>query len=69
MTVFIAGFIASVYIADILAEHASSTFLSGYASLSQHFEFLGSGIAAIFAITWVAALVFWKRRGRIGAFA
>jgi hypothetical protein len=24
---------------------------------------------AIFAITWVAALVFWKRRGRIGTLA
>lgn len=67
MTVFIAGFIASVYLADVLAQHAGLTFLSGYASVSQHFEFMGYGIAAIFALTWVGALVFWNRRGRIGA--
>ena len=52
-----------------LAEHAGLTFLSGYASLGEHFEFLGYGIATIFAVTWVSALVFWKRRGRIGALA
>ena len=69
MTVFIAGFIASVYITDLLAEHAGLTFLSGYASLNENFEFFGYGIAAIFAITWVGALVFWKRRGRITAVA
>ena len=69
MTVFIAGFIASVYLADVLAEHAGLTLLSGYASVSQHFEFMGYGIAAIFALTWVGALAFWKRRGRIGALA
>jgi len=67
MTVFIAGFIASVYLADVLAEHAGLTFLSGYASVSKHFEFMGYGIAGIFALTWVGALVFWNRRGRIGA--
>ena len=69
MTVFIAGFIASVYIAGVLAEHAGLTFLSGYASLSENFEFFGYGIAAIFAITWVGALVIWKRRARMMAFA
>jgi high-affinity nickel-transport protein len=69
MTVFIAGFIASVYLADVLVEHAGLTFLSGYASVSQHFELMGYGIAAIFALTWVGALVFWKRRGRVGALA
>jgi nickel/cobalt transporter (NiCoT) family protein len=67
MTVFIAGFIATVYLADVLAEHAGLTFLSGYASLSNSFEFFGYGIAAIFAITWGSALVIWKRRGGIAA--
>jgi high-affinity nickel-transport protein len=69
MTVFIAAFIASVYIADVLAEHAGVAFLSGYASMGEHFEFLGYGIAAIFTITWASAWAFWKRHGRIGAFA
>ena len=69
MTVFIAGFIASVYLADVLAEYAGLAFLSGYASLSENFEFFGYGIAAIFATTWVGALVFWKRYGRIAAVA
>ena len=67
MTVFIAGFIASVYLTDVLVEHAGLTFLSGYASISERFELMGYGIAAIFAVTWVGALVFWKRRGRIEA--
>jgi high-affinity nickel-transport protein len=69
MTVFIAAFIASVYIANVLAEHAGVRFLSGYAALSAHFEFLGYGIASIFAITWLGALAFWKRQTRIGALA
>ncbi|MHB1473363.1 MAG: HoxN/HupN/NixA family nickel/cobalt transporter [Dermatophilaceae bacterium] len=47
----------------------SLAFLSGYASLSESFEFFGYGIAAIFATTWVGALVFWKRCGRIAAVA
>lgn len=67
MTVFIAGFIASVYLADVLVEYAGLTILSGYASLGEQFEFLGYGIAAIFAVTWVSALLFWKRHGRIAA--
>ena len=41
MTVFIAAFIASVYLADVLAEHAGLTFLSGYASMSEQFRVLG----------------------------
>jgi nickel/cobalt transporter (NiCoT) family protein len=69
MTVFIAFFIASVYLAEVLAKDAGATFLSGYASLSENFEFFGYGIAAIFAVTWVAALMFWKRRGQIAAIA
>ena len=69
MTVFIAGFIASVYIADVLAEHAGLAFLSGFASLSENFELLGYAIAGIFAITWAGAFVFWIRRNRILAAA
>ena len=69
MTVFIAALVASVYIAGVLADHVGLTFLSGYATLSEHFEFLGYGIAAIFTITWVAALVCWKRRALVGAIA
>jgi len=69
MTVFIAGLVASVYIADVLVRHAGLTFLSGYATVSEHFELLGYGIAAIFAITWVGALVYWKRHELIGTAA
>jgi len=66
MTVFIAAFIASVYLARVLSDNAGLRFLSGYASLNERFELLGYGIAAVFAITWVSALVFWKRCGRAG---
>jgi len=34
--------------------------------LSENFEFFGYGIASIFAITWLSALVIWQRRGRVG---
>jgi len=64
MTVLVAAFVATVYLADVLADHAGMSFLSGYAGLSENFELLGYAIAAIFALTWLGALLYWRSRGR-----
>jgi nickel/cobalt transporter (NiCoT) family protein len=64
MTVFVAGFIASVYLADVLVEHAGVQALAGYAGISDNFELLGFGIAGIFAVTWLGALLYWRTRER-----
>jgi len=64
MTVLVAGFIASVYLAEVLVEHAGVRVLAGYASLSDNFELLGFGIAGIFAVTWLGALLYWRLRAR-----
>jgi high-affinity nickel-transport protein len=64
MTVLIAVFIASVYLADVLVEHAGLRLLSLYAGLNDHFEVLGYGIAAIFVLTWLGALAYWRTSER-----
>jgi high-affinity nickel-transport protein len=60
MTVLIAGFIGSVYLADLLAKYAGAAFLDSYASLADHFEYLGYGIVAVFVISWLVAAVLWR---------
>jgi high-affinity nickel-transport protein len=62
MTVVIAGFIASVYIADVLVSYAGWTFLAPYAVLAENFELFGYFIAGLFALTWLTALAVWKIR-------
>jgi high-affinity nickel-transport protein len=62
MTVLVAGFVASVYLARVLAEHAGVRQLSRYASISDHFELLGYGIAGTFTVTWLGALLYWRAR-------
>ncbi len=60
MTVAIAGFIALVYLAGVLNDHAGWTFLGPLAALARHFELFGYVIIGIFATTWVAAAVGWR---------
>jgi high-affinity nickel-transport protein len=60
MTVLVAGFIGSVYLADVLARFAGAAFLTPYASLAGRFEYLGYGIVAVFVISWLAAAVLWR---------
>jgi high-affinity nickel-transport protein len=62
MTVLIAAFIASVYIADVLVAYADWTFLSPYAALAENFELFGYCIAGLFALTWLTAFAVWKVR-------
>jgi high-affinity nickel-transport protein len=63
VTVAVAAFIASVYLADVLVTYAGLGFLSGYAGLADHFELFGYGIAGIFVVTWGGALLWWRLRG------
>jgi high-affinity nickel-transport protein len=63
MTVAAAGFVASVYLAAVLVEHAGLGLLAPYAALAGHFELLGYGIVALFVATWLCAALLWRARG------
>jgi nickel/cobalt transporter (NiCoT) family protein len=60
LTVLLAAFIASVYLAGVLVDHAGWERLSPYARLSDHFELLGYGVAGLFVLTWLGALAYWR---------
>jgi high-affinity nickel-transport protein len=64
MTVAVAAFIASVYIAGLIADATGAGGpLAAYASLADHFEMLGYIVVAIFATSWFAAAAIWRCRG------
>ncbi len=60
MTVLIAAFVGSVYLAGVLADYAGLGLLAPYAAFSEHFELLGYVIVGVFALTWGAAAVVWR---------
>jgi high-affinity nickel-transport protein len=62
-TVFVAGFIASVYLAGVLVEHPGVGVLAGYAGLADHFELLGYVIVGFFVLTWGGAVLLWRLGG------
>lgn len=63
VTVAVAGFIASVYVAEVLVDYLHVGVLAGYARLADRFELFGYGIAAVFVLTWGGALLLWRVRG------
>jgi high-affinity nickel-transport protein len=63
MTVLVAGFVSSVYVADVLAEHAGQAWLASWAGIADHFELVGYGIVAAFALAWGGAAVLWRAGG------
>ena len=64
MTVLVAFFVASVYLAGLLARlGAASRPVRAYASLGNHFELLGYGIVAMFATAWAVAALAWRLGG------
>jgi nickel/cobalt transporter (NiCoT) family protein len=64
MTVAVAAFIASVYIASLIVDATGAGRpLAVYASLADHFEMLGYIVVAIFATSWLAAAATWRYRG------
>lgn len=65
MTVAVAFFVATVYLAGLLARLAGASGpVRAYAALGSHFEVLGYFIVALFALTWAVAALSW----RIGGF-
>ena len=63
MTVAVAAFVASVYLAGVLVDAADVGFLAPYAGLADHFEALGYGIVAAFVLSWSAAALLWRVGG------
>lgn len=64
MTVVVAAFIASVYLAGLLAEATGlGGPLAAYASLAEHFEVLGYAIVGAFAAVWALAALVWRLSG------
>ncbi len=60
MTVAVAGFVAAVYLADVLVEFAGADLLAPLAAVGENFELLGYGIAGTFVLTWLCAQAYWR---------
>jgi high-affinity nickel-transport protein len=65
VTVAVAAFISSVYLAGVLVDHAGVTVLAPVAGIGNHFELLGYVVVAVFAGAWIGAAALW----RFGGFA
>jgi high-affinity nickel-transport protein len=64
MTVLVAAFVGSVYLAGLLSEHTSyGSALAGYASIGEHFELLGYLIVGLFVSAWLVAFAAWRVGG------
>jgi len=64
MTVVIAAFVGTVYLAGLLARQLHLTGpLAAYAGISDHFELLGYFIVAVFVLAWVGAALTWRLAG------
>jgi high-affinity nickel-transport protein len=61
MTVVVALFIASVYVADLLVQATGLTGpIAGYAGLADRFELLGYVIVGAFVLVWGGAVLLWR---------
>src|SRR5258708_17248944 len=64
MTVLVAAFVGTVYLAGLLAQHLHVTGLvASYASIGDHFELLGYVIVAVFVASWAGAALTWRLAG------
>lgn len=63
MTVAVGLFVASVYGAGLLVEHAGAGWVAPYAALGEHFELFGYAIVAVFVTAWLGAAALWRFRG------
>jgi high-affinity nickel-transport protein len=64
MTVVVAVFIASVYLAGMIHDHLHvGGVLGAYAGLADHFELLGYVIVGLFATAWLGAMWLWRVAG------
>jgi len=62
-TVTVAGFIASVYLAGVLADELGVSVLAGYAGLAEDFELLGYLIVGFVVVVWGGAALLWRFGG------
>jgi nickel/cobalt transporter (NiCoT) family protein len=62
-TVTVAGFIACVYLAGVLAEDFGVTALAGFAGIADEFELLGYLIVGFFVVVWGGAALLWRFGG------
>lgn len=61
MTVLVALFVASVYVADLLVQATGLTGpIAGYAGLAARFELLGYVIVGAFVLAWGGAVLLWR---------
>lgn len=61
MTVVVAGFIASVYLAALATAHLhAGGVISTYARLADHFELLGFLVVGAFVAAWAVAALVWR---------
>lgn len=66
MTVVVASFVGTVYLAGLLVDQAHvGGWLPAYAAIGNHFELLGYAIVGLFVVAWVIAALTW----RLGGFA
>jgi high-affinity nickel-transport protein len=64
MTVVVAAFVGSVYLAGLLARELHVTgVVAAYAAIGDHFELLGYFIVAIFVLAWAGAALTWRLAG------
>jgi high-affinity nickel-transport protein len=62
-TVTVAGFIACVYLAGVLADDFGVTALAGVAGIADEFELLGYLIVGFFVVVWGGAALLWRFGG------
>ena len=62
-TVTVAGFIAAVYLAGVLADDLGMTALAGFAGIADDFELLGYLIVGFFVLVWGGAALLWRFGG------
>jgi high-affinity nickel-transport protein len=61
MTVVVAGFIASVYLAALASRYLhTGGIVRSYASLADHFELLGYLVVGAFVAAWTVAALVWR---------
>ena len=64
LTVAIAVFVGTVYLAGLLTDVAVTTGpVAAYAGLADRFELFGYGIVALFALVWGGAALLWRFGG------
>lgn len=64
MTVLVATFVGTVYLAGLLVDHVGAARpLAGYASIGDRFDVLGYAIVGVFVVAWLLAALTWRLGG------